>query len=97
MFCTVIHTHVELCSGEFRALAVGMATTLRDDAVGMSTAVSVMSVVQSERQFSPVVDIRGCFTRTVYTPPASFFSGVYSWLVMTFNYLILWVRVKGEG
>ena len=22
------------------------------------------------------------------------FSGVYSWLVMTFNYLILWVRVK---
>ena len=30
-------------------------------------------------------------------PPASFFSGVYSWLVMTFNYLILWVRVKGQG
>ena len=28
---------------------------------------------------------------------ASFFSGVYSWLVMTFNYLILWVRVKGQG
>ena len=26
-----------------------------------------------------------------------FFSGVYSWLVMTFNYLILWVRVKGQG
>ena len=24
-----------------------------------------------------------------YFPPASFFSGVYSWLVMTFNYLIL--------
>ena len=28
---------------------------------------------------------------------ASFFSGVYSWLVMNFNYLILWVRVKGQG
>ena len=26
-----------------------------------------------------------------------FFFGVYSWLVMTFNYLILWVRVKGQG
>ena len=26
-----------------------------------------------------------------------FFSGVYSWLVMTFNYLILWVRVMGQG
>ena len=30
-------------------------------------------------------------------PQASFFSGVYSWLVMTFNYLILWVRVMGQG
>ena len=30
-------------------------------------------------------------------PPASFFFGVYSWLVMTFNYLILWVRVMGQG
>ena len=30
---------------------------------------------------------------------ASFFLGVYSWLVMTFkfNYLILWVRVMGQG
>ena len=28
---------------------------------------------------------------------ASFFFGVYSWLIMTFNYLILWVRVKGQG
>ena len=28
---------------------------------------------------------------------ASFFFGVYSWLVMNFNYLILWVRVKGQG
>ena len=26
-----------------------------------------------------------------------FFFGVYSWLVMNFNYLILWVRVKGQG
>ena len=30
-------------------------------------------------------------------PAASFFFGVYSWLVMTFNYLILWVRVKVLG
>ena len=29
-------------------------------------------------------------------PNASFF-GVHAWLVMTFNYLILWVRVKGQG
>ena len=35
---------------------------VRDDPVGVSTAVSVMSVVQSESQFSPAVDIRGCFT-----------------------------------
>ena len=25
------------------------------------------------------------------------FFGVHAWLVMTFNYLILWVRVKGQG
>ena len=42
---------------EFRALAVGMATTFRDDTVGyahggVSTTVSVMSVVQPECQFS---------------------------------------------
>ena len=43
---------------EFRALAVGMATTLRDDTVGVSTAVNVMSVAQSERQFCPAVAIR---------------------------------------
>ena len=28
---------------------------------------------------------------------ASFFSGVRIMLGMTFNYLILWVRVKGQG
>ena len=26
-----------------------------------------------------------------------FFVGVHAWLVLTFNYLILWVRVKGQG
>ena len=41
-----------------------MATTLCDVTVGVSTAVSVMPVLQSERQFSPAVDIRGCFTNT---------------------------------
>ena len=35
---------------------------VRDDTVGVSTAVSVMSVVQSERQFSSSVEIRACFT-----------------------------------
>ena len=34
-----------------------MATTLCDVTVGVSTAVSVMPVLQSERQFSPAVDI----------------------------------------
>ena len=43
-----------------------MATTLRDDTVGGSTAVSVMSFVQSEREFSHVVDIRVCFTNGVF-------------------------------
>ena len=33
--------------------------------VGVSTAVSVMSVVQSELQFSRAVDIWGCFTNTL--------------------------------
>ena len=28
---------------------------------------------------------------------ASFFFGVCIWLVMTFNYPVLWVRVKGQG
>ena len=35
---------------------------VRDDTVGVSTAVSVMSVVQSEGQFSSEVEIRACFT-----------------------------------
>ena len=35
------------------------------DTVGISTAVSVMSVVQSEFQFSTAVDIWGCFTNTL--------------------------------
>ena len=35
---------------------------VRDDTMGGSTAVSVMSVVQSERRFSSAVDIRACFT-----------------------------------
>ena len=30
-------------------------------------------------------------------PYASFFFGVRIMLGMTFNYLILWVRVKGQG
>ena len=30
-------------------------------------------------------------------PPGVFFSGVHAWLVMTFNYLILLVRVKDQG
>ena len=38
---------------------------VRDDTVGVSTAVSVMSVVQSERQFCPAVDIRACFTTSL--------------------------------
>ena len=41
-----------------------------------------------------------CYRDAIGVPcirAASFFSGVYSWLVMTFNYLILWVRVKGQG
>ena len=32
-----------------------------------------------------------------YLPPASFFFGVRIRLGMNFNYLILWVRVKGQG
>ena len=36
-----------------------MATTLLDDTVGVSTAVSVMSVVQSERQFQNMGSV-GC-------------------------------------
>ncbi len=35
---------------------------MRDDTVGVPAAVSVMSVVQSERPFRLAVDIRGCFT-----------------------------------
>ena len=31
------------------------------------------------------------------TAGSVFISGVHAWLVMTFNYLILWVRVKGQG
>ena len=31
------------------------------------------------------------------SPCRVFFSGVHAWLVMTFNYLVLWFRVKGHG
>ena len=30
-------------------------------------------------------------------PGCVFFFGVRAWLLMTFNYRILWVRVKGQG
>ena len=33
-----------------------------DHTVGVSTAVHVMSIVQSERTFSSAVEIRACFT-----------------------------------
>ena len=41
------------------------------------------------REWSPV--------KTTFAPPAASFFEVCTWLGMTFNYLILWVRVKGRG
>ena len=68
---------------------------MRDDTVGVPAAVSVMSVVQSERPFRLAVDIRGCFT--ISPAGCVFFFGVRIMLGMNFNYLIVWVRVKGQG
>ena len=44
-----------LCTRTFNVLLAGFVY----DTVGVSTAVSVMSVVQSERQFSPALNNRG--------------------------------------
>ena len=51
------------------------------------------------QKFSPTLSGLGSY-RPYYRPgagPASFFSGVRIRLGMIFSYLILWVRVKGQG
>ena len=44
--------------------------------------------------------VRAYRTRDTYdgvVPAASFVFGARIWLRMTFNYPVLWVRVKGQG
>ena len=52
--------------------------------------------IDSAGNVSDLVLARNCCLARML-PGGVFFSGVYSWLVMTFNYLILWVRVMGQG
>ena len=47
---------------------------------------------------SAIVNPAAIATRRVKkSDPPAFFFWVRSWLGVTFNYLILWVRVKGQG
>ena len=75
------------------------------DAILDSYLVQVVDIPTRGDNILDLILKRGCIGFKYYadaihsglTPAGVFFFGVHAWLVMTFNYLILWVRVKGQG
>ena len=65
---------------------------LRKDAVLIDRNLTFQGSIFSVKNFPAEVKN---FKKT--QPGGVFFSGVCIWLGMTFNYPVLWVRVKGQG